>query len=91
MVKDDGKAWLIELTQNITGQLKQNREDIASLWSHIQAGKDHHTACREQILLELSKVDKRVEVILVRIGVYVAISTFILTVVLQIIIKHLVG
>lgn len=89
MVKDDGKAWLVELTQNITGQLKQNREDIASLWSHIQAGKDHHTACREQILLELLKIDKRVEVILVRIGIYVAIGTFVLTAVLELLIRRI--
>jgi hypothetical protein len=89
MVKDDGKAWLVELTQNITGQLKQNREDIASLWSHIQAGKDHHTACREQILLELLKIDKRVEVILVRIGIYVAIGTFAVTAVMQFVFKQL--
>jgi hypothetical protein len=89
MVKDDGKAWLVELTQNITGQLKQNREDIASLWGHIQAGKDHHTACREQILLELLKIDKRVEVILVRIGIYVAIGTFAVTAVMQFVFKQL--
>lgn len=88
MVKDDGRAWLVELTQSITGQLKQNREDIADIYTQIRTAREHHSICREQILGELAKIDKRVEVVVVRISIYIAIFTFLATVALEFLAKH---
>lgn len=88
MTKDEGRTWLIELTQSITCQLKQNREDITSVWRELRTAKECHIACREEILSEIAKIDKRVEVVVVRIGIYVAICTFVLTILLQFAIKH---
>lgn len=88
MVKDDGRAWLVELTQSITGQLKQNREDITDIYTQIRTAREHHNVCREQILRELAKIDKRVEVVVVRISIYIAIFIFLATVALEFLAKH---
>lgn len=58
MAKDEGKQWLLELTQSITNQLKEDRTDIVALWEAVNEGKGMHASCREQILVKLSELDK---------------------------------
>ena len=85
---EGARVWLMELTESITSQLRQNREDIVDIYSQIREAREHHTVCREHILNELAKMDKRLEVIMVRIGIYVAIVTFFLSASLEFVLKH---
>jgi len=72
MVKDDGKQWLLELTQSITAQLKENREDIVSLWETVNRNKEAHVHCREQILEKIADLDKRLEITIVKVGAIIS-------------------
>lgn len=79
MTKDDGKQWLMELTQNITNQLKESKTEINNLWEVINKNRDMHTNCREQVLDRLANLDnefsekfadldKRLEVTIIKVG-----------------------
>ena len=83
MVKDDGKQWLLELTQNITSQLKEDRADISAIWDAIHKTREGHNMCREQMLSQLSlldkefvkkfaDLDKRLEIAMMKIGVLIS-------------------
>ena len=72
MVRDDGKQWLYELTQSITAQLKENRDDITSIWDTINKNKEAHVHCREQILEKIADLDKRLEITIVKVGALIS-------------------
>lgn len=87
MEKDDGKQWLLELTQNITSQLKEDRADIGLIWETINRNKEMHVNCREQILEKIANLDKRLETTIVKVGAAIGV----ITILAQYLFNHLLG
>lgn len=98
MTRDDGRQWLLELTQNITSQLKENKSEIISIWEVINSNKDLHSSCREQVLNRLAEIDnevlkkfadldKRLELTILKVGILVGA----LLIVGEFLIRHFLG
>lgn len=73
MVKDDGKQWLIEVVQSLTGQLKDNREQINLLWQAMGDTSKAHMTCREEVFKNLANLDKRIEVAMIKLGLLISV------------------
>lgn len=95
---DEGKQWLLELTQNITNQLKEDRADINLLWETVRKDKELHMTCREQILEKLAEldrkllekandIDKRLEITIVKMGALITA----LSIMAEYLFSHLMG
>lgn len=83
MTRDEGRTWLLELTQSITRGLEASREDRARLWETVGNMRESHSACREHMLKAIADLDKRTEMIAVKVGVYVSIIASAIAVIME--------
>ena len=102
MAQSDGKKWLEEFIKVVMAQLQQDRQDIGSLFDKINAQKESHVSCREEILgrlgkallqqtKDLSDFDKKLSVAIVRITTWVTIMVTIIMAIINYGFLHLLG
>lgn len=88
MGRDEGRQWLLELTQSITRGLEASREDRAKLWDAVTTIREQHMNCREHVLKSIGDLDKRTEVIAIKVGFYVSIIASAIGIVAEHIVKE---
>jgi hypothetical protein len=91
VAKGDGEKWLSELTQAMAAQLRASQDDRTRLWEAVNRIRENHSLCREEILKTVAVLDKRTEIIAVKVGVYVSIISSAIAVLAQHLAKGLWG
>lgn len=85
---EGSNLWLVTVIKDLTEQLRQNKLDVDLLTIEVKEARNIHVACREQILDGMGGLDKKIEIVMVRLGFYVATVTFCVTILASFLFQH---